>query len=507
MRAPAVALGLALLLAVAAASRLPTLAPEIDEPHGWRQAETAHMARTFAEQGIDPLHPSVNWLGPDDTLVLEFPLPQVAMALVYRALGREDLAAARAVTLVFFLGATLFLFLLARELFDVEVAFLAALAFCALPLGLYYSRSLHVDPAVVCFSHAAAYHALRGIEGRRLAPLAAASAWAVLAFLVKAPTAFALGVPLALLFATRFDRRVAVGLVLAALPPLLAFAAWRAHAAAVNAAAPDLSFVPGFAADFRKHVHGGEWYFGTLAMREDPGQWALLARRVRDEVAGPVGILFAALPLLLTPLAARIWGGRSLLFLWGWLAGIGLYLLAFFPLNVLHDYYQLPMLAPVALACAVGLALVRREWARWGPRAAWLLLAGAVALLVLSSGELARRQFFQVDAPRLESGALVRAHTAADALLVASIEGSNRTDDPRLLYHARRNGWSVPLGALDAALLDRLRALGASHALVVVSGEPPPQLAALARRYPAKTFPLDTAPWQAWLFDLAAASP
>lgn len=500
------ALLLGLLLAVAA-SRLPLVAPRIDEPHGWRQAETAQIARTFAEEGIDLLRPSVSWLGLHKTLVLEFPLPEGVMALLYRALGHEDLAAARLVTLAFFVGATLYLFLLVREIFDAEVAFLAAATFCALPLGIYYSRAVHVDPAVLCFSHAAAWHAVRGIERRRLAPLAAASAWAVLAVLVKAPTAFALGLPVAAWLATRFDRRIALGLALAALPALVSFAAWRVHAAAVNGAVPDLSFVPGFAADFRKHVDGSEWYFGTLAMRADPGQWAVLARRVREEVAGPAGLLLALLPVLMAPLAVRTWGLRPLAFLASWGAGVGLYVLVFFPLNVVHDYYQLPLLAPTALACALGVALVRREWARLAPRASWVIAAVLLLALVASSALMTRRHFFYGDPTRAEAGALAWTHTPPGALLVAAVEGSDRTDDPRLLYRTGRYGWSVPVAALDPALLERLRGLGASHALAVVSGEPPPNVAALAERYPAQSFALETKPWQAWLFQLSAETP
>src|SRR5947207_6093573 len=70
---PHAALLLAAILLAGAALRVPHLTGPIDEPHAWRQAETAQYARSFFRDGIDLLHPTVCWLGGHHTLALEFP--------------------------------------------------------------------------------------------------------------------------------------------------------------------------------------------------------------------------------------------------------------------------------------------------------------------------------------------------------------------------------------------------------------------------------------------------
>ena len=242
--APSSILVLVALLLAAVALRLPHLGGPIDEPHAWRQAETAQYARSFHEDGIDLLRPSVCWLGPHKTLVEEFPLPEALMALGYRLTGGENLVLARLVTLAFYLGATLYLFLLVRLLFDAAVGALALVVFSVLPLGLFYSRGVHVDPAVLCFVHAAVFHAVRAHEQGRGRDFAAAALWALPACLIKAPYALPFALPIGALMLTRRRPRRAVALVLAAVPAVLGFLAWRYHSAVVNGAVPDWSFIP-----------------------------------------------------------------------------------------------------------------------------------------------------------------------------------------------------------------------------------------------------------------------
>jgi len=57
----------ALLLAV----RLAHLTGPIDDPHSWRQCDTAHISLDFARHGIDLGHPAVGWLGAHRTLIFE----------------------------------------------------------------------------------------------------------------------------------------------------------------------------------------------------------------------------------------------------------------------------------------------------------------------------------------------------------------------------------------------------------------------------------------------------
>src|SRR5437867_284100 len=143
---PQRAAGKAWLLAAAAlvALRIPHLRGPLDDPHSWRQCDTAYYSLDFFRRGIDLLHPSVCWLGAHRTLIFEFPLPEALSALLYRTFGPDPLWD-RLVSLGFFLIATFYLFAFARLVASRRVAWLCAVAYLALPLGPFYSRAAHVD--------------------------------------------------------------------------------------------------------------------------------------------------------------------------------------------------------------------------------------------------------------------------------------------------------------------------------------------------------------------------
>lgn len=491
------------ILLAAAALRMPHLGGPLDEPHAWRQADTAQFARAFYEEGFDLLRPSVCWLGPHKTLALEFPLPEAVTALLYRVAGGEHLPIARAVTLAFFLGAAAYLFLIVRVLFDHRVAGAAAAVFCLLPVGFYYSRAIHVDPAALMFAHATVYHALRALDGGSARHFAGAAVWAVLAALVKVPYVFYFALPLAVYAAQRFDARRFAWLALAGVPAVLAVLAWRHHALAVNATVPDWSFIPRFQEDFAKHVGGASrWFFGEPGMRGDVEAWGVLAHRYRASIAGPVGTLLSVLGIAVLPLAARRWGWRPVTFVLAWAAGVLLYVVVFMGLNVIHDYYQLPMLAAIAVLSAITLEVLRAESARVIRGWAWAILAATLVVTGAHAMRAAERRYYVVDAPRIEAAAIVREQTPADALVIAAVSGSDRADDPRVLYRAHRYGWSVAAGDLTPEVIAAMRPLGATHLVVVLRDKAPPGLADIQRMLPAREYDLSRAPWRALLFDL-----
>ena len=75
----------------------------VDEPHSWRQCDTANYIWAYYQDGIDLLHPSVCWMGGHKTTILEFPLPEAIISIFYKLFG-PDLFWARLVFLAFFKG-------------------------------------------------------------------------------------------------------------------------------------------------------------------------------------------------------------------------------------------------------------------------------------------------------------------------------------------------------------------------------------------------------------------
>jgi hypothetical protein len=149
----------------------------------------------------------------------------------------------------------------------------------------------------------------------------------------------------------------------------------------------------------------------------------------------------------------------------------------FLTLNVAHNYYQIPVLAPFALWLGAAIDAVRVEGSnRWrrAPAAATLLLV----LYALSSVATAAVRFYRIDPLHRAIGRFVRAHTSEDDLVVMAYTASSH-GDPSFLFYARRYGWSVGFQELSPSVLDTLQAHGAT-AVVTSTLWPPGDL---TRRY------------------------
>lgn len=441
------------------AQRLAHFGPELDEPHLWRQSDTAHYAQDLFERGFDLLHPAVCWMGPHRTLVLEFPLPQAVMALGYHIFG-EDHRVARAVTFGFFLVAAWCLHGLVREILGRGVASWTLLAYLGMPLALFYSRAVHIDYPALAFAHAMAWcwvrAALRG--SRRWLLLGVALA--IPAVLIKAPYAATVLLPIVVVGLRSPHWRRLLPVMPALVVPVLVFVAWQRHSLAVNATAPDWSFIP----TYRRFVDNAHWYYGEWRQRLDLERWATVAGRLTFEGVGLLGLIPTCAGGCLVLAQRRLWPVAA------WLAGLGFYVLVFFNLNVVHNYYQIPLLAPLAICLVVGLAWVASVLTRSTETASRLVMGLVVACAGLGVMH-AERHYYVVPAPYLEVAALVREHTPEDALVVVTF----RELDPRaphILYPAHRDGWSIPERDLTPDLLERLRQEGATHLAIAWTASP-----------------------------------
>lgn len=417
--------------------RLAHFGPEIDAPHDWRQCDTAHYIRDFYENGLDLAHPAVCWLGASDTLALEFPLPEAFVALVYRVVG-ESLCWARLCFLGYFAGALFYFYRIVGLLFGLPLARWATLVYLALPLSIFYSRAIHIDFAALLLAHAMLYYYLLGVQKRRWPYLLWSSLAAALALVVKAPYAFYFALPMvffagqqnALGWCLRFG-----GFYLLA---GAAFVGWQWHVNAINSAAPDLDYL----LHYRKMTQSASWYFGSLHQRLRLYPWWVLLQRGVLEVAGLGGIVFFLLDW------RRLGQLPNVRFLGWWIIGLAAYVLIFFNLNFVHNYYQLPLLAPVAILCARGLLIA----AAGKPRRAYWYFAALLAANVAYT-EFA---YFKIAVDHVEIGRLIRENTPDSALIIVTYQDLD-CRNPKILYRARRRGWSVEEAALNPVVLQRLQ--------------------------------------------------
>jgi hypothetical protein len=470
-------------VALLTALRFCHFGPDIDAPHDWRQSDTAYYIRDFYQNGIDLLHPAVCWMGRSDTLALEFPLPEALVAAAYRVFG-ESIPLARLIFLCFFLGALYYFYQITALLFGRVRAQWATLIYLALPLSIFYSRAIQIDFAAVFAAHAMLYYYLLGLQERHWKHLFISGLYAVFVFLIKAPYAFCL-FPAMLYWVMReksISLTIRTGLYY--VPATIAFALWQLHVNQINGAAPNLDYI----LHYRKMTQSASWYFGNLMQRLTPYTWWVLLQRGVLEVTGLGGIVFLFWGIYKRHEMPNL---RLLMF---WVLGLIAYILVFYNLNFVHNYYQIPLLAPVAILCSEGLQVA----ARYKPKF-MIVLFGALAAANVVYTETA---YFKVDAPLLEMARVIRENTPDSALVIVTYQNMD-CRNPKILYPARRRGWSVEEAALNPELIRRLHEEEGADYWAYIGSDLPEQMHAFVDSLPSNTvWNLSGESGKVFIFDL-----
>lgn len=466
------------VLVAAFAARLFLLGGEIDIPD-WRQADTGYMAlRMMREWPPEVLRPKAPYRGTNDVKAAEFPIYPLVVSLGYRAAGGESFPVARAITLLFFFGSTVYLGLACARLWGEPVGWVAAALYAVLPLGVPYSRMIHPDFCVMFFANAFFYHAVMLLQCGRVRDYALAAAYCSGLFLMKAPYGFYYGFPLGVLALQGglhgSIRRLAILASLFVLP--LALGLWFNDYRIRQEAPFDESA-----------IYPMKWtaeslnarFFGTIAQRFELERWLTLLRKVVILAASPGGLLLALLGL---GVAGADWRDRRRWVLWSWAGGMLAYALLVFPMvSSDHDYYVIPFMVFVAAAgaCAID-SLARRYAARAVYAAALALMLAGCAYGLRRGPFLYGPPYFTHDWQRIAAGQAIRAHTEPqDLVLAVTLGRSTGWSDPRILWRADRIGWAIELGQLTPELLAQYRANGARWAAVLATAEFTPPDASL----------------------------
>jgi hypothetical protein len=304
---------------------------------------------------------------------------------------------------------------------------------------------------------------MRGIDENRIFFIATSLLLSTIGFLIKAPYVFYLFIP----FTWHVWKTDKIWQFLRWLPflaiPVVSFIIWRLYVDKVNGAAPDWYFLPGYF----KFVDMGFWYFGTLDQKWNLEIWRILLSRLAYEVTSPPGLL-----LLIYGFFIRYSIGKAEFFKIWWLSAFG-YLLIFFNLNYLHNYYQIPFLAPSAYLIALAIYTIGQKLkARYPflsnfPAAALLLLLSVSAVgYAETNSKWEVVGYYTIDWLRIRAGQIIQENTPEDALIL-SVMNSTNVQDPRLLYQARRNGWSIETKDITADIIFKLKAQGADYLALI----------------------------------------
>lgn len=399
--------------------------PILDHP-GWRQGDTAAIARNFAQLNFNIFYPQTEYDGaPPNYVELELQIVPFLAAIGYKLFGVHEVFG-RLIAIAFGLGTIAAVGWFARWLFASALAGVAAMALYAIfPGSIYYSRTFQPDGAMVFFLVVGLYAWSRWVvdpstsSGRTWGGGIAAALLLALAFLAKQVALLAL-IPAAALLLGRF-RWPAVAVLAASLVPLALYSPYVASHAEWHWASGILRLhvIPSLIGAFTS-LHG----FTAKAL-----DFMRALRMLATTMLGPFGML-----LLVAGFCIRL-RSKADAVLWGWLAGGLIY--AYVVVTVERvDYYLYPLLP---LGALVGGNLVARALERFGtapvPRVACVAAAAVVWLGMLYAD---RREIasYYAWSRNVYVRALALNKTLAPGALI--VQGHY---DPSIMYYIGRKGW------------------------------------------------------------------
>jgi Dolichyl-phosphate-mannose-protein mannosyltransferase len=406
--------------------------PILDHP-GWRQGDTAAIARNFATLDLNIFHPQTDYDGPPPNYVeLELQILPFLAALLYKIFGIHEIFG-RLISIGFSLGTIVVLGSFARWMFASRIAgFVAAAVFAIYPGAVYYGRTFTPDTVMTFFLTAAVFASARWIvddEARFDRKFWIAAALTAAALLAKPVAAVGL-VPIA---ATLIAKRGWSGALRA--PQTYAFFG--------------IALAPYIAYDaYLRSIAEWHWASGITTLHVLPSLEASLASpaaftakleafrhalgMLADTMLGRVGF-----GTLVAGCIATIWfrqRSQCNALLWAWLVAGLLY--AYVVVTVERvDYYMYPLL-PLAALWTGGFASVL--WRAVQPASARRLVAAGgavVAVAALWLGLGAVRPYYAY------SKAVYRDATALNATLPPGALVVMGHYDPSVLYYINRKGW------------------------------------------------------------------
>ena len=402
--------------------------PLLDHP-GWRQGDTAAIARNFATLEYNIFRPQADYNGPPPNYVeLELQIVPFLAATLYKIFGVHEIFG-RLISIGFSLGTIAVIASFARWLFRSPVAGLsAALLFATYPGSLYYGRTFMPDTTMVFFLTAALFATTRYLiedDARSWKSFALAAPLLALALLAK-PVAIVALVPIASMMLARsgptaFLRPQYYALFAAALIPLWLYDRSVASIAEWHWASgiTQLHVLPALRAAFAS-PHALKAHFGDT--------WTVL-QMLPGTMLGPAAWTLALISLIVPTKS------RPQAFLFAWLGGALAYTFAVVTVERV-DYY-LYLFLPLAALWTGGALARAADFIPKRTELRWLAVAAAIGLaipLTISNRRLVAPYYHY-------NAAVYQRAVTLDRTLDKNVLVVMGHYDPSVLYYINRKGW------------------------------------------------------------------
>jgi len=447
---------LSLILILGFVVRLYKINNPVADWHSWRQADTASVTKMYIQNGINLLLPRYHDISsiqtgifnPKGYRMVEFPFYNAAAALLSNASTLFSMEVwSRLITISCALISGLFLYLIGKRFLGKWGGLLSAFFYLFIPYNIYFTRVILPDPMGVAFGIISLWAFVKFFDDKGDFFLYLSGVFFAAMMLIKPYLGFYL-FPMAYLMISKYgirkllsDKKIIFKIIALFVVALLPFALWRI-----------------WIARFPEGIPFYLWAFNGDGIRFKPSFWYwIFGERLGHLILGSMGLIPFAFGVFKTKVKNY--------FIHWFLAGVLFYVVGIATANVMHDYYQIPVIPAIVLALAAGTIYMwtQNVFNKWLVRITLVLSIGV--MLITGWNQIVGD--YNINHPEiLEAGAEVDKITPKDALIIAPYDG-----DTAFLYATKRSGWP----AVDNSI-DNIIAEGASYYVSVNIGSADTQM-------------------------------
>lgn len=414
---------LAFIFTVTIIPRLYKIDNSITDWHSFRQADTAMVARNFAQNGFNIFRPQTDNIlaisdskrpNPNGYTFLEFPIYTLIVGVLWQTFG-VHVELARLTSAVFASFSAVFLFLLVRKFSSTRIALMAAAVFALVPYSIYYGRVIMPNSTMICLGLLSLWlFAKYYFDGSKLCFYLSSVFFAIASLSYPYIVFWILPIIyLSLIKDGLFYQKIKyyIFFVVSFIPLLL----WRA-----------------WGANFPEAQIGSDWYlnYGNIRFTGAFFRW-LIFERLSKLILGTGGFV-----LLFMGLIAKK-RNREGYFYFVWLFSMIIYFVIFASSNVRHDYYQYIYMPLLAVYVALGIDFLLRQGTSLIEKSISISVGLAVIGMMLIFGYYEVKGYYITNPHIVEAGNKANELLPSNARVIAPLSG-----DLSLLYYINRPGWA-----------------------------------------------------------------
>lgn len=429
---------------------------KIDNPvadwHSWRQADTASVTKIYIQKGINLLLPRYHDISSIQTGIfnpmgyrmVEFPIYNAIGAVLTTTFAHFSLEVwSRLITISCALITAFFLYLIGKRFTGKWGGLLSAFFYLFIPYNIYFTRVILPDPMGVMFGVISLWSFIKYFDDAGDFFLYLSAVFFALMLLIK-PYMAVYMIPMAYLAVRKFgwknlytDKKLIVKAVVFLFIAFSPFTLWRA-----------------WEAKFPEGIPFWKWAFNGNHIRFKPSWWYwIFGERLGHLILGSLGLI---------PFVFGVFNTKIKNFFIPWfLLGVLAYVVIVADANVMHDYYQIPVIPAIALTLGAGAVYLWNQniFNKYLVRMTLIISIGV--MLITGWNQVVGN--YAVNHPEiLEAGAEVDKITPKDALIVAPYDG-----DTAFLYATHRSGWPAVDNSIDNIIKE-----GGSYYVSVNLGSP-----------------------------------